>query len=121
MNRYAISSKSDESFGVFDGDTPDEAFAAMVADAGGAIGDESVGTISDWIVTLAGTDDGLVLGAGMDLRALAERMGSDATEDDAEAFADLLRDAGFSGWTMDMVPEQRWMSLLTAAVDSRAL
>ena len=121
MNKFSISSKAGADYGIYKGDTPEAAFAAMVADGGGEVGDESVGTVDDWIVTLAGTSGGLTIEAGMDLAALAERMGDCATEDDAESFADLLRGAGFSGWTTDMVPEAQWLSLLTAAVDSRAL
>lgn len=125
MPKFLIESKASTPGGLYDGDTPQAAFAAMLADAGASDayrddGTHTVGTIDDWIIVRASTDGGFVIEAGADLGALAERMGPDATKGDAEAFLDLLRDAGYSGWTTDCVPEGRWLALLTAAVDARA-
>lgn len=44
---YRISSKGGVDFGVYPGNTPEEAFAAMVADAGES---EATGSPADWFI-----------------------------------------------------------------------
>lgn len=48
--QWIISSKAGQVFGLYKGETAEEAFAAMVADGGGTVGDDSVGTADDWII-----------------------------------------------------------------------
>ena len=54
MKRYEIASKGGESFGIYEGNTPEEAWAAMVEDAGGPGTDDDgkplEGTPADWII-----------------------------------------------------------------------
>lgn len=50
MTRYTIESRAGVLYGVYEGDTPEAAFAAMVADGGGHVGDEHVGTAADWLI-----------------------------------------------------------------------
>jgi hypothetical protein len=54
MGRYRITSRSGEVYGVYEGSTPEEAWEAMVQDAGGHTTDESgrdtAGTPEDWII-----------------------------------------------------------------------
>lgn len=50
MSMYRISSKAGVEYGIYEGDTPEQAFAAMVADGGGEVGDDSVGAAKDWII-----------------------------------------------------------------------
>lgn len=49
MTTYLIESKDGVVFGEYEGNTPDEAFAAMVRDGGKSDGAE--GTAADWIIT----------------------------------------------------------------------
>lgn len=53
MTQYRIGSTAGVDYGTWSGDTPDAAFAAMVADAGGTVGDPEVGTAADWIIVPA--------------------------------------------------------------------
>lgn len=47
--KYQIESKDGTIYGTYEGDTPDQAFAAMVA---AGVGDEdTAGTADDWIIT----------------------------------------------------------------------
>lgn len=46
---YQIESKDGTIFGSYEGETPEEAFAAMVADGMGDT--ETAGTADDWIIT----------------------------------------------------------------------
>lgn len=51
---YRISSKAGIVFGEYQGETPEEAFAAMIAEAGDGLdtdGNSSAGTAADWIIT----------------------------------------------------------------------
>lgn len=50
MATFQISSKGGADFGVYQGETAAEAFAAMVADGDGEIGSPEVGTAADWII-----------------------------------------------------------------------
>lgn len=54
MKTYRIMSTEGLDFGLFQGDTPEEAWEAMVQDAGGHTTDEeghdTVGTPADWII-----------------------------------------------------------------------
>lgn len=54
MSLFQIESKAGVVFGVYEGETPEEAFAAMVAEAGGVVGDEPTGVPSDWIIREVG-------------------------------------------------------------------
>lgn len=54
--RYQIESRDGAIFGTYEGTTPAQAFAAMVADGNGDA--ETAGTVDDWIVTPIETDDG---------------------------------------------------------------
>lgn len=47
MTTYRIESKAGVIFGTYHGATPDEAFAAMVADGG----EGAEGSAADWIIT----------------------------------------------------------------------
>jgi len=49
MPYFQIESRAGAVFGVYDGETPEDAFAAMVADAGAG----SEGTAADWIISRA--------------------------------------------------------------------
>ena len=49
MKSYRIESKAGVVYGDYEGDSPEQAFAAMVAD--GAGDDETAGTAADWIIT----------------------------------------------------------------------
>lgn len=49
MSKYQIESKAGVIFGVYEGETEEAAFAAMVADGGGD--EETAGTAKDWIIT----------------------------------------------------------------------
>ena len=51
MSKFLIESKAGVYFGAYDGETAEEAFAAMVTDGGGSDGAE--GTAEDWIITPA--------------------------------------------------------------------
>jgi hypothetical protein len=53
MTKYQIESKAGEVFGTYEGDTPEEAFAAMCVEAGDEPGSEASGTAQDWIITVA--------------------------------------------------------------------
>lgn len=53
MSSYYIESKAGVIFGIYEGDTPEGAFAAMVADAGDGVdtdGSSTAGTADDWII-----------------------------------------------------------------------
>lgn len=50
MTSFRIASKSGSDYGIYDGVTPEAAFAAMVADGGGEIGAPEVGTADDWVI-----------------------------------------------------------------------
>lgn len=53
MNAYRISSKAGVDFGVYEGDTPEAAFAAMVAEGGDGVdseGGSTSGSIGDWVI-----------------------------------------------------------------------
>ena len=56
MLQFHIGSAAGVDYGVWPGDTPEAAFAAMVADAGGTVGDLEVGTADDWIIVLVDDD-----------------------------------------------------------------
>ena len=61
MKKWQITSKAGVVFGVYEGETPEEAFAAMVADGGDACdvdGRSTAGTVDDWIIREV--DHGLV-------------------------------------------------------------
>lgn len=49
MSKWQIESKAGDIFGVYEADSAEEAFAAMVAQAGSSDGAE--GTAADWIIT----------------------------------------------------------------------
>ncbi|MFA7327318.1 MAG: hypothetical protein WC121_11680 [Candidatus Kapaibacterium sp.] len=52
-NSYRITSKAGADFGVYAGETAEEAFAAMVAECGDGVdteGNSTVGTMADWII-----------------------------------------------------------------------
>lgn len=53
--------------------------------------------------------------ADMDLNELAERMGIEATMDDASAMCDLLVDK-FDGQDTSDIPEGEWLAMLEEAV-----
>jgi hypothetical protein len=53
MSKFQISSKAGIDFGVYEGKTAEEAFAAMVADGVDGVdsdGNSTAGTIGDWII-----------------------------------------------------------------------
>lgn len=53
MNKFYIESKAGVIFGIYEGDTPADAFEAMVADAGDGYdvdGRRSAGTPDDWTI-----------------------------------------------------------------------
>lgn len=54
MTHYQIESKAGIVYGIYEGDTPEQAFAAMVAEAGGPAEDSDgapvEGTPADWII-----------------------------------------------------------------------
>lgn len=53
MSKFQIESKSGVVFGIYEANTPEEAFEAMVADAGDGFdvdGCRSAGTVADWII-----------------------------------------------------------------------
>lgn len=53
MRKFCIESKAGVVYGIYGGDTPEEAFEAMVADAGDgydADGRRTAGTVDDWII-----------------------------------------------------------------------
>ena len=52
-NSYRITSKAGADFGVYQGATAEEAFAAMVAESGDGVdtdGNSTAGTMADWII-----------------------------------------------------------------------
>ena len=51
MAQYIITSTGGTEYGVWEAETPKDAFIAMLAEAGGEYGDSSVGTEEDWIIT----------------------------------------------------------------------
>ncbi|HGE8241974.1 hypothetical protein LZT27_18570 [Aeromonas veronii] len=53
--------------------------------------------------------------ADMDLNELAERMGTEATMDDASVMCDLLVDK-FDGQDTSDIPEGEWLAMLEEAV-----
>ena len=55
MNIYRIESRDGAVFGDYQGATPEEAFAAMVADGKGDA--ETAGTPDDWIITPVDTHE----------------------------------------------------------------
>lgn len=55
MKRFQIQSTGGDVFGVYPGDTPEAAFAAMIAAGGGAVGEPHTGTADDWIIVPAST------------------------------------------------------------------
>lgn len=93
MAHYLIESKASATMGVYSGDTPDEAFAAMLEDAGydvGDIGSDEVGTIDDWHV-----DEVRLLGTTRTERenTLMGLLGSEATRETASAVLDAANHA----------------------------
>lgn len=50
---WKIASRAGVDYGVYAGETAEEAFMAMVRDAGGQYGDVQTGTASDWVITRA--------------------------------------------------------------------
>lgn len=52
----------------------------------------------------------------MDLNELAERMGTDATLDDASAMCDLLVEK-FDGQDTSDIPEGEWLAMMEEAVE----
>jgi hypothetical protein len=50
MARFQIESKAGVVYGVYEGDTSEQAFAAMCADAGDETGSEAAGSAADWII-----------------------------------------------------------------------
>ena len=55
----------------------------------------------------------MIISQNANLSALAERLGSDATEGDAQTALDNLLDAGWNGWDSADIPED---ILLAAAI-----
>lgn len=53
MQTWKIYSKAGADFGVWPGETAEQAFAAMVAEGGGEVGAPHVGTAADWIINEA--------------------------------------------------------------------
>ena len=51
MAQYNITSTSGPDYGIWEGETPKDAFLSMIEDAGGEYGSQSVGTEADWIIT----------------------------------------------------------------------
>lgn len=54
--------------------------------------------------------------AGMNLNDLQERMGAEATADDAFQMRELLMDGGYEGKDTADIPEAEWMTMLDQAV-----
>lgn len=82
MNAYRISSKAGVDFGVYEGDTPEAAFAAMVAEGGDGVdseGGSTSGSIGDWIIEPVS-----------DAEAFVDEHGDDAAD-----VMDALNAAGF--------------------------
>lgn len=53
MSKYYIESQAGVVYGIYDGATPEDAFEAMVADAGDGYdvdGRRTAGTVDDWII-----------------------------------------------------------------------
>lgn len=53
MSKFRITSKAGVEFGVYEGETREEAFAAMVADAGDGVddaGNRTAGSAAHWII-----------------------------------------------------------------------
>lgn len=50
---WRIVSRAGIEYGIYAGETAEEAFMAMVRDAGGQYGDVQTGTASDWVITRA--------------------------------------------------------------------
>lgn len=50
MTKFQIESKSGDAFGVYEGETAEDAFAAMCADAGDEPSSETAGQAQDWII-----------------------------------------------------------------------
>ena len=48
--KYQIYSKEGVGYGIFEGDTPKDAFLEMVLDGGGEYGSPEVGTEDDWTI-----------------------------------------------------------------------
>jgi hypothetical protein len=53
--------------------------------------------------------------AGMNLNALQEHMGREATEDDAFQMRELLLESGYKGQETANVPEPAWLDMLEQA------
>lgn len=53
MQTWKIESKAGVDFGVWPGETAEQAFAAMVAEGGGEVGEPHVGTAADWFIVPA--------------------------------------------------------------------
>lgn len=51
MSKYQIESTAGVIFGVYEGETPEDAFAAMCADAGDEPGSEAAGSAADWLIS----------------------------------------------------------------------
>lgn len=54
------------------------------------------------------------ISAAMNLDMLMERMGTEATRDDAERMRELLISDGFSGTDTNDIPDDVWISMLGA-------
>lgn len=54
--------------------------------------------------------------SGMNLNDLQERMGAEATPDDAFQMRELLLDGGYEGQDTADIPEAEWMTMLDQAV-----
>lgn len=53
MTKFRITSKAGVEFGVYEGETKEDAFEAMVADAGDGVDDDgnrTAGSAADWII-----------------------------------------------------------------------